>query len=140
MQFGLVCSAQADNGAFGPETGQGFRDYLDFNVEAEVLGFYASFLVEHHCTGWNQVIAVIAIYRSPIMEVGIQELKNGLSPLSQARIEGRVGGRHQHGRPLPASCQSGSPRTLNEVALMCLAIRASPGGRPGRRSSLSRGT
>jgi hypothetical protein len=24
MQFDLVCSAQADNDAFGPETGQGF--------------------------------------------------------------------------------------------------------------------
>ena len=41
----------------GPETGQGFRDYLDFNVEAEALGFRSSFLVEHHFTGWNQVSA-----------------------------------------------------------------------------------
>jgi alkanesulfonate monooxygenase SsuD/methylene tetrahydromethanopterin reductase-like flavin-dependent oxidoreductase (luciferase family) len=61
MQFGLVCSAQADNGAFGPETGQGFRDYLGFNVEAEVLGFYSSFLVEHHFTGWNQVSATLML-------------------------------------------------------------------------------
>jgi len=61
MQFGLVCSAQADNGAFGPETGQGFRDYLDFNVEAEALGSYSSFLVEHHFTGWNQVSATLML-------------------------------------------------------------------------------
>src|SRR6516165_434271 len=66
MQFGLFCSAQANSGAFGPETGQGslgqgFRDYLDFNVEAEALGFKSSFLVEHHFTGWNQVSATLML-------------------------------------------------------------------------------
>ena len=30
MKFGLFCSAQANSGDLGPETGQGFRDYLDF--------------------------------------------------------------------------------------------------------------
>jgi hypothetical protein len=39
MEFGLFCSAQANSGAFGPQTGRGFRDYLDFNVEAEALDF-----------------------------------------------------------------------------------------------------
>ena len=39
MQFGLFCSPQANSNDLGPETGQGFRDYLDFNVEAEALGF-----------------------------------------------------------------------------------------------------
>src|SRR6202167_3142624 len=43
MKFGLFCSAQANGGDLGPETGQGFRDYLDFNVEAEALGFTSSF-------------------------------------------------------------------------------------------------
>ena len=38
MRFGLFCSAQADGRELPPETGQGFRDYLDFNVEAEALG------------------------------------------------------------------------------------------------------
>ncbi|MGC1444557.1 MAG: LLM class flavin-dependent oxidoreductase [Xanthobacteraceae bacterium] len=61
MEFGLFCSAQANNGAFGPETGQGFRDYLDFNVEAEALGFRSSFLVEHHFTGWNQVSSTLML-------------------------------------------------------------------------------
>ena len=42
-------------------TGQGFRDYLDFNVEAEALGFHSSFLVEHHFTGWNQVSATLML-------------------------------------------------------------------------------
>jgi alkanesulfonate monooxygenase SsuD/methylene tetrahydromethanopterin reductase-like flavin-dependent oxidoreductase (luciferase family) len=61
MRFGLFCSAQANSGDLGPETGQGFRDYLDFNVEAEALGFHASFLVEHHFTGWNQVSATLML-------------------------------------------------------------------------------
>jgi alkanesulfonate monooxygenase SsuD/methylene tetrahydromethanopterin reductase-like flavin-dependent oxidoreductase (luciferase family) len=61
MEFGLFCSAQANNDAFGPETGQGFRDYLNFNVEAEALGFKSSFLVEHHFTGWNQVSSTLML-------------------------------------------------------------------------------
>lgn len=39
MQFGLFCSPKADAPGHGPETGQGFRDYLDYNVEAEALGY-----------------------------------------------------------------------------------------------------
>ena len=61
MRFGLFSSAQADNIEFGPETGQGFRDYLDFNAEAEALGYYSSFSVEHHFTGWNQVSATLIL-------------------------------------------------------------------------------
>ena len=61
MQFGLLCSAQADGRDPGAETGQGFRDYLEFNVEAEALGLHASFLVEHHFTGWNQVSATLML-------------------------------------------------------------------------------
>jgi alkanesulfonate monooxygenase SsuD/methylene tetrahydromethanopterin reductase-like flavin-dependent oxidoreductase (luciferase family) len=61
MRFGLFCSAQANSNELGPETGQGFRDYLDFNQEAEALGFHASFLVEHHFTGWNQVSATLML-------------------------------------------------------------------------------
>jgi alkanesulfonate monooxygenase SsuD/methylene tetrahydromethanopterin reductase-like flavin-dependent oxidoreductase (luciferase family) len=61
MRFGLFCSAQADNSELGPESGQGFRDYLDFNVEAEALGYHSSFSVEHHFTGWNQVSATLTL-------------------------------------------------------------------------------
>jgi alkanesulfonate monooxygenase SsuD/methylene tetrahydromethanopterin reductase-like flavin-dependent oxidoreductase (luciferase family) len=61
MEFGLFCSAQANSNALGLETGQGFRDYLDFNVEAEALGFKSSFLVEHHFTGWNQVSSTLML-------------------------------------------------------------------------------
>ena len=34
MRFGLFCSPKADAPGFGPETGRGFFDYLDFNIEA----------------------------------------------------------------------------------------------------------
>jgi alkanesulfonate monooxygenase SsuD/methylene tetrahydromethanopterin reductase-like flavin-dependent oxidoreductase (luciferase family) len=61
MRFGLFCSAQASSDDLPPETGQGFRDYLDLNVEAEDLGFHSSFLVEHHFTGWNQVSATLML-------------------------------------------------------------------------------
>jgi alkanesulfonate monooxygenase SsuD/methylene tetrahydromethanopterin reductase-like flavin-dependent oxidoreductase (luciferase family) len=61
MRFGLFCSAQANTSDLAPETGQGFRDYLDFNVEAEAIGFHSSFLVEHHFTGWNQVSATLML-------------------------------------------------------------------------------
>jgi alkanesulfonate monooxygenase SsuD/methylene tetrahydromethanopterin reductase-like flavin-dependent oxidoreductase (luciferase family) len=67
MKFGLFCSPKADAPGFGPETGQGFRDYLDFNVEAEALGFHASFSVEHHFSGWNQASATLTLLTALVM-------------------------------------------------------------------------
>jgi alkanesulfonate monooxygenase SsuD/methylene tetrahydromethanopterin reductase-like flavin-dependent oxidoreductase (luciferase family) len=61
MRFGLFCSPKADAPGFAAETGQGFRDYLDFNVEAETLGFHSSFSVEHHFSGWNQASATLML-------------------------------------------------------------------------------
>jgi alkanesulfonate monooxygenase SsuD/methylene tetrahydromethanopterin reductase-like flavin-dependent oxidoreductase (luciferase family) len=61
MRFGLFCSPKADAPGFGPETGQGFRDYLDFNIEAEALGLHSSFSVEHHFSGWNQASATLML-------------------------------------------------------------------------------
>ena len=61
MQFGIFGSAQANSSDLPPESGQGFRDYLDYAVEAEALGYVSSFLVEHHFTGWNQVSATLML-------------------------------------------------------------------------------
>src|SRR3569833_1971336 len=61
MRFGLFCSALANSNTLGPETGQGFRDYLDYNVEAEALGYHSTFSVEHHFTGWNQVSSTLML-------------------------------------------------------------------------------
>lgn len=61
MRFGLFCSPKADAAGYAPDTGQGFFDYLDFNVEAEALGFHSSFSVEHHFSGWNQVSSTLML-------------------------------------------------------------------------------
>lgn len=61
MQFGLFCSPKADAPGFPAETGQGFRDYIDYNVEAEALGLHATFSVEHHFSGWNQASATLML-------------------------------------------------------------------------------
>src|SRR4051812_27713610 len=59
MRFGLFGSAPAPRDAADPASG--FRDYVDMNVEAEALGYHASFLVEHHFTGHGQVSASLAL-------------------------------------------------------------------------------
>jgi alkanesulfonate monooxygenase SsuD/methylene tetrahydromethanopterin reductase-like flavin-dependent oxidoreductase (luciferase family) len=61
MRFGLFCSPKADASGFGPETGLGFFEFLDFNVEAEALGYHSSFSVEHHFSGWNQVSSTLML-------------------------------------------------------------------------------
>jgi alkanesulfonate monooxygenase SsuD/methylene tetrahydromethanopterin reductase-like flavin-dependent oxidoreductase (luciferase family) len=81
MRFGLLCSAQAGGEDLPPETGQGFRDYLDFNVEAEELGFHSSFLVEHHFTGWNQVSATLILLTCLAMRTTALRLGSGVITL-----------------------------------------------------------
>jgi alkanesulfonate monooxygenase SsuD/methylene tetrahydromethanopterin reductase-like flavin-dependent oxidoreductase (luciferase family) len=81
MRFGLFGSAQADNSDLGPETGQGFRDYLDFNVEGEALGFHSTFLVEHHFTGWNQVSATLTLLTALAMRTTTLRLGSGVMVL-----------------------------------------------------------
>jgi alkanesulfonate monooxygenase SsuD/methylene tetrahydromethanopterin reductase-like flavin-dependent oxidoreductase (luciferase family) len=74
MQFGIFGSAQASTQDLGPETGQGFRDYLDYAVEAEALGYRSSFLVEHHFTGWNQVSATLMLQTALAMRTTTMRL------------------------------------------------------------------
>src|SRR5258705_12761372 len=59
MQFGLFGSAAARRG--GPEfdSSEGFRDFIEYNIEAEALGFHSTFVVEHHFTGHGQVSATL---------------------------------------------------------------------------------
>lgn len=81
MRFGLFCSAQAGSEDLPPETGQGFQDYLDFNVEAERLGFHSSFLVEHHFTGWNQVSAILMLLTALAMRTTTMRLGSAVMVL-----------------------------------------------------------
>ncbi len=57
MKFGLFGSAQARRAGPDTDSSQGFRDFIENNVEAEALGYYSTFLVEHHFTGFGQVSA-----------------------------------------------------------------------------------
>jgi len=59
MQFGLFGSATVRRG--GPEfdSAEGFRDFIEYNIEAEALGFHSTFVVEHHFTGYGQVSATL---------------------------------------------------------------------------------
>ena len=63
MRFGLFGSAAARRP--GPseatefDSSEGFRDFIEYNIEAEALGFHSTFVVEHHFTGYGQVSATL---------------------------------------------------------------------------------
>jgi alkanesulfonate monooxygenase SsuD/methylene tetrahydromethanopterin reductase-like flavin-dependent oxidoreductase (luciferase family) len=59
MRFGLFGSAQAQRGGPEIDSGVGFREFVEYNIEAEALGYHSSFLVEHHFTGFGQVSATL---------------------------------------------------------------------------------
>lgn len=59
MKFGIFGSAQAKRGGPDVDSGAGFREFVERNVEAEALGFVSTFLVEHHFTGFGQVSATL---------------------------------------------------------------------------------
>ena len=59
MRFGIFGSAQARRGGPDVDSGVGFREFVDYNVEAESLGFCSTFLVEHHFTGFGQISATL---------------------------------------------------------------------------------
>jgi len=61
MRFGIFGDAQAGSPRAVAVMGQGFHDFIDFNVEAEALGYRSTFLVEHHFSGWHQVSAPLTL-------------------------------------------------------------------------------
>src|ERR1700682_5179656 len=58
MQFGLFGSAAARRGGPDFDSSEGYRDFIEYNIEA-ALGFHSTFVVEHHFTGYGQVSATI---------------------------------------------------------------------------------
>ncbi|MEI7711784.1 MAG: LLM class flavin-dependent oxidoreductase [Rhodospirillales bacterium] len=60
MKFGLFGAATAQRNA-NPDvdSGAGFKDYIEYVIEAESLGYHSSFIVEHHFTGFGQVSATL---------------------------------------------------------------------------------
>jgi alkanesulfonate monooxygenase SsuD/methylene tetrahydromethanopterin reductase-like flavin-dependent oxidoreductase (luciferase family) len=81
MRFGLLCSAQATSDADSALPGQGLRDWLEFNEEAERLGFYSTFLVEHHFTGWDQVSATLTMLACLAVRTSTLRLGSGVLAL-----------------------------------------------------------
>jgi alkanesulfonate monooxygenase SsuD/methylene tetrahydromethanopterin reductase-like flavin-dependent oxidoreductase (luciferase family) len=61
MRFGLFGSATARHGGPDVDSGQGYKQFVDYNVEAEAIGYHSTFLVEHHFTGFGQVSASLAL-------------------------------------------------------------------------------
>ena len=59
MRFGLFGSAAARRGSGEFDSTEGYRDFIEYNVEAEALGFAGTFVVEHHFTGFGQVSATL---------------------------------------------------------------------------------
>ena len=59
MQFGLFGSASARRGSGEFDSTEGFHDFIEYNIEAEALGFHGTFVVEHHFTGFGQVSATL---------------------------------------------------------------------------------
>jgi alkanesulfonate monooxygenase SsuD/methylene tetrahydromethanopterin reductase-like flavin-dependent oxidoreductase (luciferase family) len=59
MRFGLFGSAAARRGSGEFDSSEGYRDFIEYNIEAEALGFHGTFVVEHHFTGFGQVSATI---------------------------------------------------------------------------------
>jgi len=57
VKFGLFGGASAQRGGVARDSTQGYRDFIDYVVEAEELGYHSVFLVEHHFTGFGQVSA-----------------------------------------------------------------------------------
>ena len=61
MRFGLFGSATARHGGPDVDSGQGYKQFVDYNLEAEALGYHSTFLVEHHFTGFGQVSASLSL-------------------------------------------------------------------------------
>ena len=154
MRFGLFCSAQASSEDLPPETGQGFRDYLDFNVEAEELGFHSSFLVEHHFTGGNQVSATLMLLtclamRTTRLRLGsavmvlpwhnpvlLAEQAATLDLASGGRLDFGVGKGYRHSEFTGFQIPPEEAQALSMSCSRCSAARSSCDGSRGRSCRL----
>src|SRR5437762_11720837 len=109
MRFGLFGSAQARRPTPGTEltdSSQGFREWVDNNVEAEALGFHSTFVVEHHFTGFGQLSASL-------------DLLTWLGARTSTLRLGTAGrGRPWH-NPAPLAVQAAPPAPLSGGRLAC---------------------
>ena len=61
MRFGLFGGAAVPRGDPPAISARRLADYIETNVEAEGLGYYATFLTEHHFTGVGQISAPLLV-------------------------------------------------------------------------------
>ena len=61
MKFGLFGSAKSAPVDSDIDSAAGYNDWIQFNQEAEKLGYYSTFTVEHHFTGLGQVSASMSL-------------------------------------------------------------------------------
>jgi alkanesulfonate monooxygenase SsuD/methylene tetrahydromethanopterin reductase-like flavin-dependent oxidoreductase (luciferase family) len=61
MRFGLFGGAAAPRLPDVAASAAGFFDFVETNVQAEALGFYSSFVTEHHFTDIGQVSATLTL-------------------------------------------------------------------------------
>src|SRR5450432_4407246 len=125
MRFGLFGSAAARRGSGEFDSSEGSRDCIEYNVEAEALGFHGTFVVEHHFTGFGQVSATLNLLtwlgaRTTTLRLGtavivlpwhnpvlLAEQAATLDLLSNGRLEFGVGKGYRH----------------NEFASFCIPIQ-----------------
>ena len=59
MKFGLFGSAKLRKIANDIDSSLSYNEWIDYNIEAEKLGFESTFTVEHHFTGLGTSICFI---------------------------------------------------------------------------------
>lgn len=82
MRFGLFGGAQARREGAGVDSGKGLRDYLEYNIEAEALGYHVTFLTEHHFTGIGQTSAPLQVLTALAMRTTTLRLGTGVIVLA----------------------------------------------------------
>ena len=115
MKFGLFGAAQAARGGPDVDSAAGFRDYIEYVIEAEALGYESAFIVEHHFTGFGQVSASLALLtwiaaRTSTLRLGtavlvlpwhnpvlLAEQAATLDLLSDGRLDFGIGRGYRHG-------------------------------------------
>ena len=89
MRFGLFGSASAKRSSGEFDSTEGFNDFIEYNVEAEALGFHGTFVVEHHFTGYGQVSATLNL----LTWLGARtKTRRDGATLAQPGAVGRTGG------------------------------------------------
>jgi alkanesulfonate monooxygenase SsuD/methylene tetrahydromethanopterin reductase-like flavin-dependent oxidoreductase (luciferase family) len=57
MKFGKFGGVRQKRGLADTDSPTGYRDWIEYNIEAEALGYHSTFTTEHHFTGLGQVSA-----------------------------------------------------------------------------------